>query len=398
MGTHERAFSCRVGPRRCRPRRRGPRLLTRVRRAIRLRHYSRRTEKAYVGWIKRFIFFNGTRHPDEMGEHEVMLYLSDLAVRKQRERVHAEPGLQRAAVPVPGRPGPRARRVWRKAFAPSARSTCRSFSRGGEVERGAGRAARTGLARRVAALRFGLASPRVPDAARQGPRLRAGRDHRARRQGPEGSRDGAAGASCATRCVRTSTASACSTSATSPRAPAARCCLTRSSGSIPTRAPSGPGSGSFRRRATTCTPGCSDAAATTSTRRSSSEPSTTPLTRRRHREARDLPHAAALVRDAPAGGRLRHPHDPGTAGPQRRLDDDDLHARPEPWRARRPQPARPGMSPQRLSEYTDRAQHVRNALNELVFVPTEEPGGLGYAAGIRLCSLSNRCSTDGTAR
>jgi integron integrase len=61
----------------------GPRLLTRVRRTIRVRHYSRRTEKAYVGWIKRFIFFNGTRHPDEMGEHEVMLFLSDLAVRKQ---------------------------------------------------------------------------------------------------------------------------------------------------------------------------------------------------------------------------------------------------------------------------------------------------------------------------
>jgi integron integrase len=60
-----------------------PRLLTRVRRAIRLRHYSRRTEKAYVGWIKRFIFFNGTRHPDAMGEREIMLFLSDLAVRNR---------------------------------------------------------------------------------------------------------------------------------------------------------------------------------------------------------------------------------------------------------------------------------------------------------------------------
>jgi hypothetical protein len=60
-----------------------PRLMTRVRRAIRVRHYSRRTEKAYVGWIKRYVFFNGTRHPDQMGEHEVMLFLSDLAVRKR---------------------------------------------------------------------------------------------------------------------------------------------------------------------------------------------------------------------------------------------------------------------------------------------------------------------------
>lgn len=45
-----------------------PKLLDRVREAIRLRHYSRRTEKAYVGWIKRFIFFHGVRHPAEMGK------------------------------------------------------------------------------------------------------------------------------------------------------------------------------------------------------------------------------------------------------------------------------------------------------------------------------------------
>ncbi|MEK7387029.1 MAG: phage integrase N-terminal SAM-like domain-containing protein [candidate division NC10 bacterium] len=40
-----------------------PRLLDRVREAIRARHDSRRTEKAYVHWIKRFIFFPGKRHP-----------------------------------------------------------------------------------------------------------------------------------------------------------------------------------------------------------------------------------------------------------------------------------------------------------------------------------------------
>jgi integrase len=85
LGTHERLrFLTRAVP--ASPNEAVPpeaRLLTRVRRAIRVRHYSRRTEKAYVGWIKRFIFFNGTRHPDQMGEHEVMLYLSDLAVRKR---------------------------------------------------------------------------------------------------------------------------------------------------------------------------------------------------------------------------------------------------------------------------------------------------------------------------
>jgi hypothetical protein len=44
-----------------------PRLLDRVREAVRIRHYSRRTEKAYVHWIKRDIFFHGKRHPIEMG-------------------------------------------------------------------------------------------------------------------------------------------------------------------------------------------------------------------------------------------------------------------------------------------------------------------------------------------
>lgn len=44
-----------------------PKLLVRVRRAIRLRNYSPRTEKADVGWIKRFIYFHGKRHPAEMG-------------------------------------------------------------------------------------------------------------------------------------------------------------------------------------------------------------------------------------------------------------------------------------------------------------------------------------------
>jgi integron integrase len=58
----------------------GPRLLDRVRHAIRARHYSRRTEKAYVGWIKRYIFFHGKRHPSEMGAAEVSRFLTALAV------------------------------------------------------------------------------------------------------------------------------------------------------------------------------------------------------------------------------------------------------------------------------------------------------------------------------
>jgi integron integrase len=55
------------------------RLLDRVRASLRARHYSSRTEKAYVSWIRRFIQFHGKRHPDQMGSAEVGAYLSNLA-------------------------------------------------------------------------------------------------------------------------------------------------------------------------------------------------------------------------------------------------------------------------------------------------------------------------------
>jgi hypothetical protein len=53
-----------------------PNLLDEVRQAIRTRHYSFRTEKAYVHWIKRFIFFHNKRHPAEMAEAEIAQFLS----------------------------------------------------------------------------------------------------------------------------------------------------------------------------------------------------------------------------------------------------------------------------------------------------------------------------------
>ena len=58
-----------------------PRLLDRVRKLIRARHYSRRTEEAYVGWIKRYAFFHGQRHPDQMTSVEVGRFLSHLATQ-----------------------------------------------------------------------------------------------------------------------------------------------------------------------------------------------------------------------------------------------------------------------------------------------------------------------------
>lgn len=57
-----------------------PRLLDRVRAAIRVRHYSVRTEEAYVTWIRRFIVFHQKKHPSAMGAQEVNSFLSHLAV------------------------------------------------------------------------------------------------------------------------------------------------------------------------------------------------------------------------------------------------------------------------------------------------------------------------------
>jgi len=57
-------------------------LLDQVREAIRLKHYSIRTEEAYVTWIKRYILFHNKRHPNEMGSTEVEAFLTNLAVEQ----------------------------------------------------------------------------------------------------------------------------------------------------------------------------------------------------------------------------------------------------------------------------------------------------------------------------
>jgi integron integrase len=62
---------------------RRPRLLDGVREALRTRHYSARTEKAYVGWVRRFVLFHGKRHPREMGAEDVTRFLTSLAVDRK---------------------------------------------------------------------------------------------------------------------------------------------------------------------------------------------------------------------------------------------------------------------------------------------------------------------------
>ena len=59
-----------------------PKVLARLRHAIRAVHYSPRTEAAYVAWVRRFIRYHRLRHPAELAEAEVSEYLTDLAVRR----------------------------------------------------------------------------------------------------------------------------------------------------------------------------------------------------------------------------------------------------------------------------------------------------------------------------
>ncbi|KAM3113080.1 site-specific integrase [Phormidesmis sp. 146-33] len=58
-------------------------LLDRVRDAIRLEHYSYRTEQSYVAWIRRYILFHHKQHPKDMGVADIEAFLSHLAVSDQ---------------------------------------------------------------------------------------------------------------------------------------------------------------------------------------------------------------------------------------------------------------------------------------------------------------------------
>src|SRR5438094_1920154 len=62
---------------------RKPKFLDQMRTFMRARRYSRRTEQAYVDWVRRFILFHAKRHPRDLGEEEVVEFLSDLAVKRK---------------------------------------------------------------------------------------------------------------------------------------------------------------------------------------------------------------------------------------------------------------------------------------------------------------------------
>src|SRR5215212_7197299 len=77
----------------------GKKILDQVSDAIRLKHYSYRTEQTYRESIKRYILFHNKRHPIEMGPTEIQAFLSHLATEKN------VPPPRTSALAVPGEPG-----------------------------------------------------------------------------------------------------------------------------------------------------------------------------------------------------------------------------------------------------------------------------------------------------
>src|SRR3954462_2486908 len=63
-----------------------PRLLTRVRGHMRARQLSPRTEQAYTAWIIRYVRYHGMRHPADLGEAEIIAYLTYLAAERHVSR------------------------------------------------------------------------------------------------------------------------------------------------------------------------------------------------------------------------------------------------------------------------------------------------------------------------
>ena len=77
-----------------------PKFLAQVRTILRTRHYSLRTEEAYLGWIRRFILFHDKRHPQEMGGTEVAAFLNYLAGERGVAAATPEPSPQCAPLPL----------------------------------------------------------------------------------------------------------------------------------------------------------------------------------------------------------------------------------------------------------------------------------------------------------
>jgi integrase len=315
-----------------------PRLLEQVRQACRARQFSPNTAQAYVGWVRRYVVFHGPAAPCRARcEDDLVAFLTHLATDRRRKQLHAEPGRQRADVPVPRgaglpmtppegvmRPG-RHRRVPVVLTRQEATAVLMEL---------------TGTKRLVTALLYGSGlrlmealQLRVKDVDTRRNELtvrdgKGGRDRltmlpaaltaELRRQVARVRRTHEQRRRVRRRLRRPAHGAAAQDPRRQP--PAA----------MAVAVPSGPAPRGQGNRRTTPPPPPRDRRPA---RRHRSR------TTRGHHEASDVPHVPSLVRHAPAGGRLRHPHRAGTPRPPQRPHDHDLHPRAEPGRPRRPQPA-----------------------------------------------------------
>ena len=319
-----------------------PRLMDQLRDALRSRHYSRRTEQAYSLWVRRFIRFHHMRHPHDMGEREINAFLTDLAVEKrvsastQTQALSAVLFLYRNVIgrDVGDLGGVVRARKPRRMPVVMTRDEVRAVlaQMDGDTRLMASLMYGTGmrlmecLRLRVLDVDFGASEITVRDGKGAKDRVTVlpealvpALERQLKRAKAVHERDLADGWG---RVVLPDALDRKYPNAASewrwqfvfPQQkrwiePADR----------PAGAPSRPRDDPAARGARGREP------------------------RRRH-EARGLPHVPALVRDPPAGERLRHPHDPGAARPQGPLHDDDLHPRAQQGRARREEPVRRAVS------------------------------------------------------
>ncbi len=308
-----------------------PRFLDRVRESLRTRHYSARTEKAYVGWIRRYILFHGKRHPAEMGAAEVSRFLTSLAVDRsvaastQNQALSALLFLYREVLGqdlpwledlVRAKRPPRLPVVLtrdevravldRVEGVPSLMAVLMYGSGLRVLECARLRVKDIGFSANQIVVRGGkgdkdrvtmLPTAIKPDLERHLARVRVQHQHDLA--------DGAGWVELPFALARKYPHAGRESGHTDLRRARDR----SASASPPPRV--GP-------------PACREVRRTA----------------RRDHEARDLPRVQTLVCDAPAGRRSRHPHGAGASRPQRCFDDDDLHARPEPRSGCRPQPGR----------------------------------------------------------
>lgn len=143
----------------------------RVVEVLRTRHYSRRTEEAYLYRIRCFLALHNGAHPHEMAEMDSQPFADLLGSRHKRVSVHAEPDSGGGAVPFRAPAGTAAGPYRRSGAGPQADATAgRAGSR-----RGPGNLGRTGWCPALgmqAPRRFGAETGRRARAARQGSRLR----------------------------------------------------------------------------------------------------------------------------------------------------------------------------------------------------------------------------------